>query len=303
MQPKTVVACAALVLAWTAAWSPARASSGRHGPTLPGLIQDSELVFKGTVINVAYRESDVQSPEHVAIPYTFVTFEIEQALKGASSEQDRITIRCEGGPDSPGDDPLILMVWEMPEFDVGERGVFFIDTDEMLCPVAEWTGGRYRIVDDQVFTALGKEVWVTQSNRLVLGPARALQEVREHVIGRWKIVNEEVPVAANQPPPQGATPVDEPMFDLLIEQWLAVLYTQGELAQLPAVQSTSIDEPFFVTEPSPVAGPEPLPDRYRPCPSDLQKPPRCGIDRSGWPQPPRNDWKPLQQGRSGKAER
>lgn len=49
-------------------------------------IREAEFVFLGTVQRVSYRMPDVLEKDHVALPHTFVTYKIEEVLKGISGD-------------------------------------------------------------------------------------------------------------------------------------------------------------------------------------------------------------------------
>src|SRR5262245_43894094 len=114
------------------------------------LVKEAELIFEGVVTAVEYRVSDVATPDHVALPHTFVTFEIAQTLKGGAVPAHSITLRFQGGPDGKGN---AMMVSGVPLFDVGNRDVLFVrGNGAELCPLVGWDQGRFRVIGDSVYT-------------------------------------------------------------------------------------------------------------------------------------------------------
>ncbi|HET8646721.1 MAG TPA: hypothetical protein VFO85_14600, partial [Vicinamibacteria bacterium] len=145
------------------------------------LTAQSELIFIGTVVSVDYRNSDVEGPQHAALPHTFVTFQIERALQGRSEAGDLITLRFQGGPDGQG---RILTIPGVPLFDVGERELLFVQGNgQALCPLVGWHQGRLRLIEGQAYTDDGREVFLGADGDFAFGAQHALREVVTARIG------------------------------------------------------------------------------------------------------------------------
>lgn len=100
----------------------------------------AEAVFTGQVTNISHALSE-PDPDGVRLPFTLVTWEVDDAIKGVSSRQS-YTARFLGGP--LGD--AILEVSEIPEFDVGDVDMVFIaDNGRSGCPLVGGAEGRLQI--------------------------------------------------------------------------------------------------------------------------------------------------------------
>ena len=91
--------------------------------TLKESIQDSGLVFEGRVVEVENRVSTVLSDEHARLPHTFVTYAVENVLKG-KYDDNSITLRFIGGQDPETGD--YLTVEGVPSFNLDDRDILFI---------------------------------------------------------------------------------------------------------------------------------------------------------------------------------
>ena len=124
------------------------------GGDLQQLVDQSNLVFTGTAAQVAYRTVAGNEGEG-GIPYTIVTYKIEQVLRGKAPGAT-ITLRFVGGPDGRG---RFLSVQGVPVVQEGDRDVLFIgNTQDSSCPLVFCEHGRYRILKDQVYDTYGSPV-------------------------------------------------------------------------------------------------------------------------------------------------
>ncbi|HYC57718.1 MAG TPA: hypothetical protein VEL28_22525 [Candidatus Binatia bacterium] len=159
------------------------------------LAEHSDFVFKGTVTNVAYRDSEpnplldgsgnpvldrngapvIQDGSNLA--HTFVTFTVEKVYKGRT-EDSEVTLRFRGGvqeelvpeTDDTGNPVLseqIYIAGQTPLFDVGDREILFVQGNgDKPCPLAGGPDGRFRLIDrdptafgdQQVYSNLGLEI-------------------------------------------------------------------------------------------------------------------------------------------------
>ncbi len=122
------------------------------------LVKEAEFIFVGTVIGIEYKSSSPRNRGEITLPHTFVTCSIEQVLKGSASERDTITLRMQGGP-SESKSTRIMTVEEIPLFEKGDQGVFFVrKNDNVICPLVGWEQGFIRIQNERVFTYEGREL-------------------------------------------------------------------------------------------------------------------------------------------------
>ena len=143
-------------------------------------VRDAELVFRGTVQSVQYRMSEPDPGQPQALPHTFVTFEVEEVMKGAV-EGGTITLRFLGG--SAGGDAFMLAA-EQPLFDVGDRDILLVrDPLESECPLVGCAAGRFRFIDGLVVDEQGRRIQVRDDASLAVGPAMVLEDVDTHYMG------------------------------------------------------------------------------------------------------------------------
>src|SRR5215510_1876666 len=100
-----------------------------------------EFIFRGTVSEIQYRLSDAASPGDVRLPHTFVTYTIEEVLKGTAT-QNTVTLRFMGGPDE--EQGKFLSVSDVPMFTVGDQDILFVRKNgTALCPLVRCGEGRF----------------------------------------------------------------------------------------------------------------------------------------------------------------
>jgi len=217
------------------------------------LVQQAQLIFEGVVTAVQYRLSDVGTPDHVALPHTFVTFTVKQTFKGKSATGSSITLRFQGGLDGHGS---ALIIPGVPLFDVGERSILFVrgnGTD--LCPLVGWEQGRFRVIGDAIYTDDGQELWVTPHGAWARGPQHALDEVVTHNLGGTPLTFEVSPSPTSETLPPGAQRLHAVGVRSLVSGLVSRLHTSEQLARLPPVASAAIQDPFYVISPRPSAAP------------------------------------------------
>jgi hypothetical protein len=106
------------------------------------LADRAELIFVGTVIStesVPTKQGDYA--------FTYVTFDIDQALKGISRSGKTITLRFAGG--QAGAD--LYEVHGAPKFAVGGKHLLFVRAnDRSLVPLVGWFQGKLDIVPNPI---------------------------------------------------------------------------------------------------------------------------------------------------------
>jgi len=108
-------------------------------PTFEGLVDSATEIFVGTVVSRECRWVDTPWGRVI---FTFVTFRIEESLKGGSRGQT--TLRFRGG--TVGD--VTISVADMPEFQVGNRDLIFVGDRTAVSPLVGFMHGRFRIRHD-----------------------------------------------------------------------------------------------------------------------------------------------------------
>jgi hypothetical protein len=148
------VAAAMLVLA---AWAPSASAQTPGRPlTLPMAVEQSELIFLGTVTDVAFRLSADAGDGFAVLPHTFVTYRIEDTLRGAAPGNE-ITLRFLGGY-SP-ETGRVMLAPGARFFREGDRDVILVaGNGRYACPMVGCSGGRFRIVDGRAYSNSGLAV-------------------------------------------------------------------------------------------------------------------------------------------------
>lgn len=137
----------------------ARATSVQP-PSFPELVAGADGIYRGHVTAVQARR--IEAPGGNSIIKTFVTFNVERALKGAAKTE--VVLEFLGG--QVGDD--ILEVSGVPKFAVGDREILFVQGNgKQFCPLVAVMHGRYRVAHDE---ATGRD-YVARENRQPLRDA------------------------------------------------------------------------------------------------------------------------------------
>ena len=108
-------------------------------PTFEGLVDSATEIFVGTVVN---RECRWVATPWGRVIFTFVTFRIEESLKGGLRGQT--TLQFRGG--TVGE--VTISVADMPEFQVGNRDLIFVGDRTAVSPLVGFMHGRFRIRHD-----------------------------------------------------------------------------------------------------------------------------------------------------------
>ena len=110
-------------------------------PTFDQLVAEAELIFQGTVTEVRSQWMG-EGAEHRIV--TFVTFAIEDAIKGASGSS--YTIRMLGGTV----DGQTMEVSDAPRFKVGDRDILFVEhSGTQFIPLVGIMHGRFHLLKDE----------------------------------------------------------------------------------------------------------------------------------------------------------
>ena len=190
-----------------------------------GFVRDAGFIFKGQVINIAYRNSEaIPLLDETGAPvfdesgaplyedgsnisHTFVTYQIDETYKGMGPSgpvggpaDSNVTLRFLGGQ-SQNDSNDYLLVSTIPLFDVNDRDFLFVNGNtERNCPLSEWFDSRFRILTDpedsnvppieKIYNEFGLEVLYIpdrngELNHLELGPFHSLIETSTHDMGDY----------------------------------------------------------------------------------------------------------------------
>jgi len=214
-------------------------------------VQAADLIFEGEVVQVDYRSSEA-GPGQISLPHTYVTYAIQHVFKGSSAAGQSLTLRMQGGPDDQG---RFLKVSGVPQFRPGDRDILFVqDNGSAICPLVGWEQGRFRVIRDEVFNALGQEVWVTQAGGFAFGEVQVdTQQAGYPALPEAARSGEARAVFT---PPAGAQRPDASGFSVVLDEMLLSAAAKGLLNRpLAPVASISPAQSFSV--PAPLAGPAP----------------------------------------------
>jgi hypothetical protein len=277
--------------------------AGAHDDTTVGqppfaLVQDvrkADMVFRGVVTGVAYRESqstpildsagqpvldEDRRPaltEGSGTPHTFVTFRILSAFKGGSEAGRSITLRFFGGIadrtitdiDPAGrrvQSPLFVRSDQDPVFDVGDQDVLFVSRNgSSSCPLVRCAATRFRTVGGFMYSELGNElVALLDEDRHVsgidLGPPRDLEAFRVDTIGGYRVGRRTAFDQSDGKSERAARKgprLSRQTFDKLVTAAVRKAHSREELARLPKVPSADPRVPFTAASATSVPAPVP----------------------------------------------
>lgn len=227
---KTAIA-AALLLAGGAG----HAQTPAEETPLPALSADADLVFQGTVTDIKYATSIE------GIPHTFVTYRVEDVLKGAY-RAPTLTLRFIGGVKVEGNVLRKLSVSHAPTFETGQQDLLMVKGNaQSQCPLVRCAQGRFRFQQGMVTNEEGTPLAMEPSGGMV-----TLSQAEEPAGAGDSGAGTRVPAQANP----RAIPLDRASFVAHVRQTIG---QQGFRALSP-VQSADATKPFKGPSPA-VAGP------------------------------------------------
>ena len=216
---------------------------------LDGLSKESELVFSGEVINVEYKKS-LPTDSSGGIPHTFVTYRVDNILKGSTAE-NTVTLRFVGGP---SDETKFLMLPHLPLFDKGESDLLFVaGNTEYGCPLAGCSTGRLRLVDGLTYNERGQMLMQTEDGIIEAGKGYNLEEVMSHEMsGTIKFRRTESEYAHEDAVsedvlnPVDGIPLDSVTLVMEVQDSITRAHTEEELAAVkPFVNANIADDILF----------------------------------------------------------
>ena len=141
-------------------WTPESQATTILKQSLGQLVDEAPLIFVGSAI-----DQQVELPEAHTSPVTFVTFRVEEVIKGAT-EDSKLTLAFEGGE---WNDEVFEVVG-MPSFETGRRYLLFLRSNGAAggCPTAGWWQGKLDLVPHPL---AGNEILVDHRGQPVEGIA------------------------------------------------------------------------------------------------------------------------------------
>lgn len=140
-------------------------------PTFDQLVSDAELIFQGTVTDARSQWIGGGAEREIV---TYVTFSIEDAIKGAPGRS--YTIRMLGGTV----DGETREVADAPKFKVGDRDILFVEHNgSQFVPLVGIMHGRFHVQTD----AGGREIVAKDNGAPLANVARLGTDERAAVSG------------------------------------------------------------------------------------------------------------------------
>lgn len=208
----------------------------------------AQLVFEGVVVDVQTRFAERENESDPAVPYRFVTYNINRILKG-NYQNNTVTLRFMGGESEGGQ---VLLIPGQPLFDVGDHDLLMVNGNNRFpCPLVQCAQGRYRYLGGMVVNELGQRIYLDANGQIIMGETiedeelttnklseNVTIETREvHEVGVGEISN----VTDIHP---DATTTDPAGFAQNVDEKIQTSHTSEQLANLPPFQSSDPDQPF-----------------------------------------------------------
>ena len=129
-------------------------------PTFDELVDQAEVIFQGNVTDVKSQWAGEGAQRHIV---SYVTFQVEDALKGAPGQS--YTIRMLGGTV----DGETMGVSDAPKFHVGDKDILFVQNNgSQFIPLVGIMHGRFHVRKNQA----GQEVVTTNEEETLKSVAR-----------------------------------------------------------------------------------------------------------------------------------
>lgn len=142
-----------LLITTTSALAGTFVSNNGHNKVIETLVADSELIFRGTSTEI----TEGLSVE--GIPYTFVTYDIEEVISGQYFEST-ITLKFVGGTFANGN---TLSASNSPQIKLGEQSILLVQqSTDTGCDFVQCELGRFLLEQGSVIAANGQAVIVDE---------------------------------------------------------------------------------------------------------------------------------------------
>lgn len=224
-------------------------SENTEQENIEALLRQAEFVFEGTVVNVEYRFSKAQDESLPPTPYTFVSYNILNIIKG-TYPQRIVTLRFYGGP-IDGDE--FVTTEDQPYFDVGDHDLLLVKGNNyLLCPLVNCAGGRFRYIGGLVVNEYGQTIRLNKDGTIMFGQAIDNEDINKHKMGK-SIQLERHNVHEQGEDYLDAVPIDKvdrtflpdtAGYTSLIQQKVIENHSPEELAALPPFETSDPNQEF-----------------------------------------------------------
>jgi hypothetical protein len=222
--------------------------------------EEANLIFRGTVIEVDYRESRAKGTAR-PLPHTFVTFEVDEVLHGDLNRK-QFTLRFLGGKTEKGE---IMMTSSLPKFDVGDQDLLFVkDNGVSECPLVECSKGRFRVLNGVMYTEEGQRILQDEKGGILAGKTEEHEALssfsigdrqfkRHHQSDQTKDGNGEVVMSDRA----DAYHMNAGYFTDLLRVKVNQALQKSPKSMIKVAQSLDKNKPFYAVQSNPVSLPEP----------------------------------------------
>lgn len=230
-------------------------------PTLAQMTAEADLVFRGVAEQVQYVLSAPGGPEATRVPYTFVTYRISDVLRG-QAPGETITLRFIGGLDTRDDTFMAPTI--TPTIEAGDEDIMFVTGNtEAMVPLVGDLSGRFRIVDDQVYTEMGYAIVPGNAGDIDMGAQYRLEEVETLRFQNGAVMRVQLDNEAFELPSNAMT---AGAFQLLVRS------AANRAAPAGPVVSADARLPVAAPNMTPAPPPAVTPDQGAPAPDDAEEP-------------------------------
>ncbi|MAA60919.1 MAG: hypothetical protein CMK79_12315, partial [Pseudomonadales bacterium] len=219
-----------------------------NASTVDEKVVAAQLVFEGVVVDVQTRFAERENESDPAVPYRFVTYNINRILKG-NYQSDTVTLRFMGGESENGQ---VLLIPGQPLFDVGDHDLLMVTGNNRYpCPLVQCAQGRYRYLGGMVVNEVGQRIYLDANGQIITGEkiedeALTTNQLSENVTIETREVSEvgigEISNVTDTFP--DATSTDPAGFAQTVDEKIQMNHTPDQLANLAPFESSDPDQPF-----------------------------------------------------------
>lgn len=191
------------------------------------LINKSDLIFKGEVTDITYKDSSE------GLPHTFVTYRMDELIAG-ETKQKQVTLRFIGGKQTTGKTERYLHVSDVPEFEVGESDVLFVrKNNKIICPLVDCSSGRFRNLSGFIASEDGQPVVMNEKGSYQLSRQSMADQIGKtnRQKGRGRAVSNETG-ESKITPNKGSSPVDIDNFLISVKSKVTQQRSKGALTTM-----------------------------------------------------------------------
>ena len=223
-------------------------------PTINYLVSEAESIFQGAVVDIQYATSTPEKKADLGIPFTFVTYRVDNVLKG-SLDRKEVTLRFLGGVRQS--DGAILKVSHTPTFKVGEEDVLFVQGNTVdNRPLAHWKFGRLRVKGNQMYDNAGREIQISAKGEIKLGKFHPIKKAEHSVVSTLLNDDDDANFSNNKATSEtsGSKAITLEAFNSAVNDAQAKIAKTPDNSQVTFINADP-SVPFEASLPAPIAAP------------------------------------------------